>query len=465
MFTIKEIASAVNGKILSGNNLTEIYGVCTDTRKIRPDDLFVALKGDNFDGNSFLEEADSRGAKGLITNVDYSSFKEFKSAVIHVKDCLKALGDLAKFYRLRFKIPVVCVTGSNGKTTTKEMLFSILSQKNKVLKTEGNLNNLIGLPMELLNLTKEHEKAVFEIGMNRVGEIDRLSEIAAPQVGVITNIARAHLERLLTLESVRDAKGEMIDRISENGFLVFSGDDEYKAFFKKKSEHRGLQVLTFGSSNRNDLFFEDILFPYENGTKFNLFFNGEKKNVWIPHFGYHNVLNAVAAATAAACLGSTIEEIIEGLRQASSLPMRMEIKPIPSFENSFLIDDSYNANPDSMLSSFKTAIILKGQAKLFIVLGDMSELGECKSEIHESLIRDLLRMSVAKKCVFILVGLLMTEAVNEIKRDSNLNNVKSFQLLEDALSWFRKNFSDGEWVLVKGSRMSRMERFSERILN
>ena len=465
MFTIEEIASAVNGKILSGNKLTEIYGVCTDTRKICPGNLFIALKGDNFDGNSFLEEADNRGAKGLVTNVDNTSFKEFKSAVIYVKDCLEALGDLAKIYRLRFKIPVVCVTGSNGKTTTKEMLFSILGQKNKVLKTEGNLNNLIGLPMELFNLRKEHEKAIFEIGMNRVGEISRLSEIAAPHVGVITNIARAHLERLITLESVRDAKGEMINRISENGFLVFSGDDQHKDFFKKKSENRGLQVLTFGSSNQNDLFFKDILFPYEKGTKFNLFFNGEKKNVWIPQFGYHNVLNAVAAATAATCLGSTIEEIIEGLRQTSSLRMRMEIKPVPNFENSFLIDDSYNANPDSMLSSFKTAIILKGQAKLFVVLGDMSELGECKSEIHLSLIQDLLRISVAKKCVFIFVGLLMTDAVNEIKRDSNLGNVKSFQLLEDALSWFRKNFSDGDWVLVKGSRMSRMERFSEGILN
>ena len=465
MFTLKEISSAIDGRILLGENETEIYGVSTDTRKISKGDLFIALRGERYDGNSFLREAERKGAKALITDNDYSTSKEFKSEIIYVDDCLEALGDLARFYRLKFDLPVVCVTGTNGKTSTKEMLFSIFSQKNNTLKTEGNLNNLIGLPMQIFNLEKEHKKAVFEIGMNRVGEIDRLSEIAIPQVGVITNIGKAHLESLCTLESVRDAKGEMINRISEDGFMVFSGDDKNKSFFKKKSEDRGLKVLTFGTSDCNDLFFEDVFFPYENGTKFNLFCHGEKNKVWIPQFGYHSVLNAVAAATASICLGVSIAEIIEGLRQSSNLPMRMKVRPIPKYENSFLIDDSYNANPDSMLSSFSTATILKKEAKLFIVLGDMSELGKLKSELHAELIRDLFKMSIGKNCVFILVGLLMTEAAEEIRKDTDLINLESFMSLEDSLSWFYENFSKGDWVLVKGSRVSRMERFSEEILN
>ena len=227
MFNVEEIVSAIGGRILIGDNLTGVYGVSTDTRKISSGDLFIALKGENFDGNLFLKEAEQKGAKALIASKDYRSKEEFEIPIIYVDDCLKALGDLAKFHRLKFELPVVCVTGSNGKTSTKEMLFSILSQNNKTLKTEGNLNNLIGLPMQLLNITKEHEKAVFEIGMNRFGEIDRLAEMAVPKVGVITNIARAHLESLHTLESVRDAKGEIINRISENGFMVFSGDNDY----------------------------------------------------------------------------------------------------------------------------------------------------------------------------------------------------------------------------------------------
>ena len=465
IFNVEEIVSAIDGKILMGESLTEVYGVCTDTRKISPGDLFIALKGENFDGNFFLREAEQKGAKALITSNDYCSSEEFKIAVIYVDDCLKALGDLAKFHRLKFELPVVCVTGSNGKTSTKEMLFSILSQNNKTLKTEGNLNNLIGLPMQLLNITKEHEKAVFEIGMNRFGEIERLAEMAVPHVGVITNIARAHLENLHTLESVRDAKGEIIHRVSKNGFMVFSGDHDYGSFYKRKSQERGLQVQTFGSSDRNSLFFEDVCFPYENGTKFSLFYNGEKREAWIPQFGCHSVLNAVAAATVATCLSVSMEEIVRGLRDSSSLPMRMKIKPIPDYENSFLIDDSYNANPDSMLSSFKTAIILKRESKLFVVLGDMSELGELKSELHKDLILNLLKMSTKKNCVFILVGLLMTEAAEEIKKDFNFVNFKAFEFLDDALSWFYENFAKGDWVLVKGSRVSRMERFSEEILN
>ena len=466
IFTVKEVISAVDGNILMGDSSIKIYGVSTDTRKINSGDLFIALKGENFDGNSFLEEADRKGASALVTSLDSPLSREFNGAVIQVRDCLKAYGDLARFYRLRFELPVVCITGSNGKTSTKEMLFSILNQKNKVLKTEGNLNNLIGLPMQLLNLKSEHEKAVFEIGMNRPGEIGRLSEIAVPHLGVITNIARAHLERLHTVASVRDAKGEMIDRISEDGFMIFYGDDAHSTFYTEKSKNRGLQVLTFGSSKRNNIFFKDVVFPYKNGTKFNIFMNGEKKSVWTPQFGYHNVLNAVAAATAASCLGSSLEEIIEGLRKAKSLPMRMTVKAIPNAKGSFLIDDSYNANPDSMLSSFKTAMILKGQAKLFVFFGDMNELGESEFELHSSLIRDLQRISIDSQCVFIFVGIIMSAAVEEIKSYSNLeDNVQSFEFFEEALSWFYENFSNGDWVLVKGSRLSRMERFSEEILN
>tara|TARA_B100000686_G_scaffold330172_1_gene392151 strand:- start:14336 stop:15733 length:1398 start_codon:yes stop_codon:yes gene_type:complete len=465
MFNVEEIVSAIGGRILIGDNLTGVYGVSTDTRKISSGDLFIALKGENFDGNLFLKEAEQKGAKALIASKDYRSKEEFEIPIIYVDDCLKALGDLAKFHRLKFELPVVCVTGSNGKTSTKEMLFSILSQNNKTLKTEGNLNNLIGLPMQLLNITKEHEKAVFEIGMNRFGEIDRLAEMAVPKVGVITNIARAHLESLHTLESVRDAKGEIINRISENGFMVFSGDDDYESFYKQKSEERGLQVQTFGFSDHNSLFFEDICFPYDNGTKFSLFYHSEKKEAWIPQFGYHNVLNAVAASTVATCLGVSIEEIVQGLRSSSSLPMRMTVKPIPDYKNSFLIDDSYNANPDSMLSSFDTAIVLKRESKLFVVLGDMSELGELESELHKDLILNLLKISTEKNCVFILVGVLMTEAAEKIKKDFNFVNFEGFEFFEDALSWFYNNFAKGDWVLVKGSRVSRMERFSEEILN
>ena len=258
VFSANEIVAAMGGKLIRGDGSAHAAGVSTDTRTLETGELFIALKGPNFDGSQFLAQAMEKKAAGLIVEQDAEVPDGDVVFVVEVADTLRALGDLASAYRNRFDIPVVGVTGSNGKTTTKEMIAALLSCKGETCKSQGNLNNLVGLPHQVLRLTEEHSYAVFEMGMNAPGEIGRLAEIARPEVAVITNVGPAHIEGLGSVEAVRDAKGEILEAIPPGGVAVLSNEDEHSRVLAESRESAGGRVIRFGFSQESDFWADEI---------------------------------------------------------------------------------------------------------------------------------------------------------------------------------------------------------------
>ncbi len=451
MFTIPQIVQATGGRLIGSEN-GNISGVSTDSRTIQPGELFVPLKGERFDGHEYLADVVGRGITACLSEEVWLTRHEAQAGVscIAVIDTLRALGDLAAAYRQRFELPVIGVTGSNGKTTTKEMLATILGLAGNGLKTSGNLNNLIGLPRMVFQLQPEHRWAVLEMGMSEPGEIDRLAEIARPSVGIVLNAFPAHLQSMGSVEAVAQAKGELLHRIQDNGLAVVNADDPRIAGLHQNPSARR---ISFGI-NRGEVRAENITVNGVNGQSFTLVTPKGKLQIRLTALGQHMIYNALAAS--AALLESvSLEQIAEGL--AVFTPYSGRFRPEQLAHGRLLIDDSYNANPASCAAALSTLQQIKGTRKALVVLGDMLELGSDEQALHRKLGQQA--ADVADRLY--LIGSLTAETAAAACEAGM--PVEAVIRAEDhaavADDLIKRQISD-ELILIKGSRGMQMEKIA-----
>ncbi|MGD9160822.1 MAG: UDP-N-acetylmuramoyl-tripeptide--D-alanyl-D-alanine ligase, partial [Desulfobacteraceae bacterium] len=376
--TLKEFIDPVNGALLSGGQESVITGISTDTREIKKGEIFIALRGENFDGHNFIPAAVLKGAACIVVDDETRLPENPNAAVIKVKDCLTALGDFACYWRHQHEVKVVSITGSMGKTTTKEMTACILEMENGTLKNEGNFNNLIGLPFTLLGLKKVHKRAVLEMGMNHFDEIRRLTQISDPDIGVITNVGPVHLEGVNDIKGVARAKTEMIEEIRPESRVILSGDDN---ILMKEASRFNRDFFTFGLGPDNDVYADSIETLKSGGMTYRLRYRNESAPVELQVSGMHNLINSLAAASAAICMEDKFENIAEGLIRFKGVKGRLITDVLP--DDILLLDDTYNSNPSSLKAALDVAKEMAGGERRIIVgLGEMLELGDETVRAH-----------------------------------------------------------------------------------
>jgi len=457
-FSIEEVLKATGGKLLQGKKNASFRGVSTDSRTVREGDLFVALKGARFDGHQYAVEALKKNAGGILIEEDKAKtihWNGFRSkAIIAVKDTLRSLGDLAGDRRERNKVPVVALTGSNGKTTTKEMISACLETTGAVLKTRGNYNNLIGLPLTLLSYTGKEKVAVVEMGMNVPGEIGRLTEIANPDVGLITNIHKVHLEGLGSLERVKEEKGELFRKMKRDGTIVVNQNDP--RVIDLAQDFPGRKV-TFGVETAADVVAKKTQLLGAKGVSFLLSAGGQESEVILPVLGRHFVPAALAAVAVSMLFGVEFKRAKEALEQFKPFPMRMEVCPLRGGRT--LINDAYNANPKSMELSLETLVEVKGAGRAVAVFGDMLELGDFAKEAHRQLGQRIKALSID----FLLVMGKWAPVVVEsaVRHGFDAEKTKIVQTHEEAIATLEQVTQEGDWILIKGSRGMAMEKVVE----
>jgi UDP-N-acetylmuramoyl-tripeptide--D-alanyl-D-alanine ligase len=459
-FSCSELIEATKGKMLRGKSEGGCRGVSTDTRTLEPGNLFVALQGENFDGHDFLDKAAGRGAAGLMIRIDRQ--EKLRSTpetlpAIGVSNTLAAYGCIAAYWRRRFDIPVIAITGSSGKTTTKEMVAAILSRTMKTLKTEGNLNNQVGLPFTLLGLKSEHEAAILEMGTNSPGEILKLARIAKPDIGLITNIGPAHIEGLGSLEDIAREKGSLWTAKSGWGTAIINNDDTLLEPFADKWEGRR---ITFGMKNASDITARRIQTEGAEGIRFELCLGDETVPVFLAAVGNHNIKNALAAAATCLSLGLNLDQIAAGLTEFHPVSGRSEVVRLSN--EIHLIMDTYNANPSSVTEALKTLTVLHGEKKAIAVLGDMLELGETAERWH-----DEIGSIVAESAIdfLFLKGPLTKFLARGATRNGFPNEkIVFFDNPSEVAVQLSRIVDHGDWILVKGSRKMKMEAVADAII-
>jgi UDP-N-acetylmuramoyl-tripeptide--D-alanyl-D-alanine ligase len=459
-FSTDDVLKATGGSLVRPGRSALFDGVSTDTRTIAAASLFVPLAGARFDGHDYIGQAAGARAAGVLIQRGRESLLEKIAgdiAVMSVEDTLTALGDLARSWRARFPIPVIAVTGSSGKTTTKEMAAAILGREKRLLKNEGNLNNLVGLPLTLFQLNESHEVAVLEMGTNRRGEIARLTEIAGPTVGVITNVGPAHLEGLKSLETIRKEKGDLLRVMNNQGTAVINLDDEALAPWAQKWKGK---KITFAIQADADVTASRIAHEGEKGTIFKLLMDGASREILLPVLGFHNVSNALAAAAASSAAGASFDAICQGLMAFKPVGGRMEVYRLKN--GGTLIDDTYNANPASVAVALKTLQGLKGECRSTVILGDMLELGGEAEKYHEEIGRNLADTGVSK--AYLRGDFAKTTAKGAMKRGMKSDQVLVDLNTEETVAHLKACLKAGDWVLVKGSRKMKMEEIVQAIL-
>jgi len=450
-FSLEFVLEATAGRLVGKGAPAVFHGVSTDTRSLGEGSLFVALKGERFDGHDFVERALSGGAAAALV----ARATEISGPAIVVEDTLAALGALAKAHRARLSPRVVAITGSTGKTTTKEMLVSVLSRGWKTARTPGNFNNEIGVPLALLDLDESHDAAVIELAMRGRGQIEYLARIAAPHIGVITNIGVSHLELLGTKDAIAETKAELLASLPETGTAVLPAEDEFFGFLKERSPAR---VVSFGRTERADVWVERMEVGPTGAVSFFLSGWWGEDEVKLKAPGRHHALNAAAAAAAAMAAGAQADWIRPGLESFEAAEMRSQITRSP--EGYTVIDDCYNAAPDSMRVALELLADLPGKHK-WAVLGDMKELGPLAQEWHQEVGELAATTGVAG---LITVGEFRgalaagaRRAQTQIRIEEAADNAKGSETL-------RKWVSAGDVVLVKGSRAMQMEQIVRDLL-
>ena len=431
-----EAAEALGGE-LHGSD-ARFTGVSTDTRAIQDGELFVALEGPNFDGHKFVSDAMQKHAAAALVSRRVSS----DLPQVTVTDTRESLGRLAEHWRDKFQCPIVAVTGSNGKTTVKEMIGSILRNKGKVLVSTGNLNNDIGLPLVLCRLSSEHDYGVVEMGMNHAGEISYLSGIAKPSVAVVTNAAPAHLEGLGTVEAVAHAKGEIFEGLASDGVAVINADDQYAPLWQRMVRHHN--VITFGLEQPANVTADDIGITAERSV-FKLYTPIGACDINLALPGRHNVMNALAAAAAAIAAHADLDSIKNGLD--NMLPISGRLQTYRSSSGARIVDDSYNANPKSMLAAINVLAACEGTK--ILVAGDMKELGESEILLHTQLGEQAKQAGIDRLMTFGDLGRYITSGFGE-----GATHFSSKDELTQALA---SSLNEKTTVLVKGSRGVHME--------
>lgn len=438
-----EILKAAQGRLLNGSSGTPIRGFSIDSRTLKKGELFIAIKGNRFDGHDFLRDAFNKGAAGIAISRDASFAPRPSSFVIKVKDTTKALGDIARYKRMRSRATVIAVTGSTGKTTTKDMISSILKKRGSVLSTKGTENNHIGVPLTLLRL-RDERFCVLELGMNHFGEIGYLANIALPDMGIITNIGPCHLQGIGDIEGVFRAKTELLRHMDKGNYLILNGDDTYLSRINSKSLH----ILTFGTREGNDTTAEAVTLG-QGCCRFKV--NG-KYEVRLNLLGEHNVYNALAAITAAGLLKVSRQTIRNALAEFKPPSGRLEVKKAAGVR---IIDDSYNSNPLSLKSALLALKNYKTDGRKILVNGDMLELGGMSAYFHES-IADIIEESGVD--MLITVGRRSRSTYRAAKaRGFAKGSLHHFAKPRDAGHFLKKITGKGDVILIKGSRSIMME--------
>ena len=458
-FTLTDVLQALpQAKVLQKQG-DKFDNITTDTRKITPGALFVALKGERFNGEDFAAKAVEAGAAGVLVSSAYQGPMDLPATIIQaVSDTQLAYQQLAGFWRQKFHIPVIAITGSNGKTTTKDMTASVLSAKFPVLKTQANFNNEIGLPYTLLQLNDLHQAAVVEIGMRGLNQISALAPFAAPSIGIVTNVGETHIELLGSIENIAKAKSELVEAIPCGGTVILNNDNPYTAAMKDKAA-QGVKVITFGIDKDADIK-ADNLVSNDNNTTFQCRIgnNGPLCQMTIPMLGKHNVSNALAAVAAGYCLGLEPQEIARGLSELHMTGMRFECRKLGDYN---IINDAYNASPMSMEASLSTlhqATVSKGK-RAIAVLGDMLELGHVAVAAHRKVGQQAAEAGVS--CVITLGEMGRDLAAGA--KEAGLKQVYACDTHQQAADRLKALLKPGDTVLFKGSRGMAMEKIIDLI--
>jgi UDP-N-acetylmuramoyl-tripeptide--D-alanyl-D-alanine ligase len=450
--TISEVLSAANGNLETGSVDSVVTGISTDTRSIKGGELFFALLGENFDGHDFIPAALKAGAVGVVV----SKPVEDRPVTIRVRDTLVALGDLAQYYAGRFKVRSVGITGSVGKTTTKEMTAAVLSRRFRTLKNELNFNNEIGVPMALLQLTPEHEAMVIEMAMRLPREIARLAEIVRPCVGVITNIGMSHIERLGSLEAIAEAKAELLVALPDDGLAVLPADDDFFDFLLDSCSCR---AISFGVEASADIQGGEVELDAEGRPSFDIVLPDTPPfRVRLPITGRHNVYNALAAAAVGWNYKISPDDIQAALEGISPPEKRASIARSP--RGHVVFDDTYNASPASVSSALQTLEKMAGERKI-AVLGDMLELGDFAPEAHKEIGKQAAEIGLA---LLITVGEL-AKTIADGAREAGLESIESVENSDEAAEVVDSRVQPGDVVLVKGSRAMKMEKIVDRLVS
>lgn len=446
-FTIEEIERACGAKLLKRGREPSMDGVSTDTRTIETGNLFLALKGENFDGHAFLKKACEEGASGVIlSDVSFAAEVPSDVSAFLVKDTKKALEDLAHFHRMRFHVPVIGITGSNGKTTTKDMTTALLSSRFHVCATQKNFNNEIGLSMTLLSMTKETEVCVVEMGMRGFGQIAELCAIASPTIGIVTNVGTSHIGILGSQENIAKAKAELIEALPKDGTAILNGDDPFVKAMGDSFEGR---VISYGLAGRYTVRGTDARYEASQ-TQFICTSFDEAFRVKLHLLGVHNVYDALAAIAAARVLGVDSRKIQRAFADFHPIGQRQTLLDIAGIS---VMDDSYNANPLSMEMAFGSLKQIPASHR-YLVLGDMGELGEMEEALHHETGKKAAAMGFDG---LITVGPLSRHLASAAK-EGGMTSVFSYDTCEEAAEKLAALAKAGDAVLVKGSHYMHMEK-------
>ena len=441
---IKELVEETKGKLIKGHLEAEVEIFCRDTRIIKPGDAYIGIKGENFDGNTLWKKAFEAGANtAIVQGIDFSleNLKQYENKnIIEVEDTIQALADIATYKRISMgkDFKIVGVTGSVGKTSTKDIIYSVVSQKYNALKSQGNMNNHIGMPMTILGL-REHEALVVEMGMNHFGELSKLTAIAKPTIAVITNVGTAHIGNLGSRENILKAKLEILEGLQQGGTAVINNDNDL--LHKWYLENKQYQIVTYGINNDSSNMAENIEYN-ETGSKFVLKPDNEKIDV--PVGGEAFVYNSLAAISVGKLLNIPLTEIKEGIKKFELSKMRLDIQKTE--QGYTIINDCYNANYDSMKSAIEYLKNIEGKRKI-AVLGDMLELGEYSKELHEKV-----GLEVAKNKIDILITVgKEAENIARVAKDNGIEHVYTFDNNNEATEKLKKIIAVDDVALIKAS--------------
>ena len=432
-----ELVLGLGGEVLIKGNNTVFNNVCTDTRKIQTGNVFLALKGEKFNGNLYAKDALVNGASIAVVDEDIKDLSEFEGlgTVIKVRNSYDSLLSLAKYYREKLKIKVVGITGSTGKTSTKDLTSAFLSGKYKVFKTKGNFNNHIGLPLMILELDKTYDVAVLELGMSNLNEIHTLANTARPDIALITNIGLSHIENLKTQENILKAKMEITDFFTKSNTLIVNGEDK----FLRNINSDNFKVRKTSLSEKFDIKADKVQL-FQDKTTFDIVHDDKKYTFSLPMVGAHNVLNAMLGIQASIELGVSFDEMIKGLSNIEATSMRLQfIKK----ENFTIINDCYNASPDSMAAALDVLSSAEGKRKVAI-LGTMNELGEEAKNAHKA----VGKMAKEKADLLIVTGIYKEEYKYGFEKD----NIKIYNTKEEIIRDLKNVINSGDTILVKASR-------------
>lgn len=461
---IKDILKCTNGKLIIGDTEKECKNYSKDTRTIKKGDTYIGIKGEKFDGSSFWKDALNNGAETvIINNIKLNEIEEYKKQnknIIQVEDTIKAIGEMAsykmKIQKEKYNLKVVGVTGSVGKTSTKDIIANVLSKKYKVLKTEGNNNNHIGLPLTILRLQDE-EIAVIEMGMNHLGEISYLTKIAKPDIAVITNIGTSHIGNLGSRENILKAKLEILEGMDKKKIVINNDNDLLNKWYLENKNN--IEIHTFGIKNESEFNAKNIKLK-ENSSEFICENKNEKMSIEVPVGGEHFILNALCGLTVGKLLNLNNEEIKNGIKDFKLTAKRMEINHLKN--NITIINDSYNASYESMKASISNLKNMNGERKI-AVLGDMFELGDFSEKLHKEVGTEIYKNKIDK---LYLIGNYSKFIGEEAEKEGyKKENIFYFENKDELFNNLKNNLKSGDVILIKASNGMKLFEIAEKLKN